>query len=352
MSEVLIPTVDLERYQWERERGRPLSDETLRDCGIAAQAFVELGVCNVRDPRFPKGLDSAYQRATAEIFALPDAVKHGRFRRADLHHQVDWTPELVEQARDHTELIEREISAEHRPLPWPVQDLKERIFVPAPDNERPEQTAFPGLNQPCALIDAYPEWGACAVLWRGHMLQAITTFVEMLAIGLDAPPDIFTRLMRCAPHLLAPTGTNVRRFGRPGAVWAKFHYDFNLVTGHGKANLPGLYAWTRDWRRFPVRVPQDCFLMQAGKQLWWLTGGRIMYGFHEVVCREEMMDAVRAFLAAGNDWRVTSTVFAHVASDQWLEVLPPFRRVSPDLSAFPRVQAGQMSYDEIKAIGL
>lgn len=31
-----------------------------------------------------------------------------------------------------------------------------------------------------------------------------------------------------------------------------------------------------------VRVPNGCLLVQAGKQMEYLTGGRVLAGFHEV----------------------------------------------------------------------
>lgn len=40
--------------------------------------------------------------------------------------------------------------------------------------------------------------------------------------------------------------------------------------------------WLRDGRRVPVRVPEGCLFVQAGKQLEWLTGGDIQAGMHEV----------------------------------------------------------------------
>lgn len=55
-----------------------------------------------------------------------------------------------------------------------------------------------------------------------------------------------------------------------------------LQTIHGKSRFPGLFIWLTDGRRVPVRVPDGCLLLQAGKQLEWLTAGAVKAGMHEV----------------------------------------------------------------------
>ena len=66
-----------------------------------------------------------------------------------------------------------------------------------------------------------------------------------------------------------------------------------------------------------VAVPDGCLLVQAGKQLEYLTGGHILAGFHEVSVNDRTMAAITAAQAAGRSlWRVSSTCFAHIASDQ------------------------------------
>lgn len=72
------------------------------------------------------------------------------------------------------------------------------------------------------------------------------------------------------------------RYGTPGTVFAGFHYDLNFLTIHGRSRYPGLNAWLRGGRRIPVRIPEGCLLLQAGKQMEWLTGGHVAAGFHEV----------------------------------------------------------------------
>ena len=129
---------------------------------------------------------------------------------------------------------------------------------------------------------AFPEWAAVLDAWGGKMLAAVETAAEMLARGLGLEPDALTRRMRRGPHLLAPTGSDLGGATARGAVLAGWHYDLNLLTIHGRSQYPGLFAWLRGGHRVPVLIPDGCLLIQAGKQMEYLTGGAVPAGFHEV----------------------------------------------------------------------
>ena len=43
-------------------------------------------------------------------------------------------------------------------------------------------------------------------------------------------------------------GSDFKKHDSVGTVLAGFHYDFNLLTIHGKSRFPGLYVWLRDGR--------------------------------------------------------------------------------------------------------
>ncbi len=62
---------------------------------------------------------------------------------------------------------------------------------------------------------------------------------------------------------------------------AGWHYDLNFLSAHGKSRFPGLAVWLQDGRRLPVRIADGCLLLQAGKQMEWLTGGHVRAGMHE-----------------------------------------------------------------------
>lgn len=76
-------------------------------------------------------------------------------------------------------------------------------------------------------------------------------------------------------------GADLGAHGERGAVLAGWHYDLNFLSAHGKSRFPGLAVWLQDGRRLPVSIPDGCLLLQAGKQLEWLTGGHVRAGMHE-----------------------------------------------------------------------
>ena len=103
----------------------------------------------------------------------------------------------------------------------------------------------------------------------------------MLALGFGLEKDAFTQRMRLGAHLLAPTGADLDKHGKLGTVFAGYHYDLNFLTIHGKSRYPGLSIWLKSGKKMPVRIPDGCLLLQAGKQLEWLTGGDVQTGYHE-----------------------------------------------------------------------
>jgi hypothetical protein len=67
--------------------------------------------------------------------------------------------------------------------------------------------------------------------------------------------------------LLAPTGSNLSKYNELGYVFAGYHYDLNFLTIHGRSRFPGLFIWLKDGHKVPVKVPEGCLLLQAGKQV-------------------------------------------------------------------------------------
>jgi len=126
----------------------------------------------------------------------------------------------------------------------------------------------------------------------------------------------------------------------------------NFLTIHGKSRFPGLYIWLRDGTKVLVRVPDGCLLLQAGKQLEWLTGGDITAGFHEVVVAPETLAVVdKAKKESKPLWRVSSTLFSHVASDKELKPLGKFA-TKEALDLYPLTLAGDQVSDELSKIKL
>ena len=91
-----------------------------------------------------------------------------------------------------------------------------------------------------------------------------------------------------SPHILAPTGSDLVKYGQKDTILAGFHSDLNFLTIHGRSRYPGLHIWARNTgKRMQVKIPEGNYLLvQAGKQLEHLSGGLIKAGFHEVVVNE------------------------------------------------------------------
>ena len=56
-----------------------------------------------------------------------------------------------------------------------------------------------------------------------HLLHAVTTVCEMLAVGLGLPRDAITSAAEHGSHLLAPTATDLRKHGSKDTIFAGFH---------------------------------------------------------------------------------------------------------------------------------
>src|ERR1700677_2209972 len=100
------------------------------------------------------------------------------------------------------------------------------------------------------------------------------------------------------PHLLAPTASDLGRYGEINTILAGFHTDLNFLTIHGRSRYPGLHIWARNTgKRIPVKFPPTgrYLLVQAGKQLEHLSGGLIKAGFHEVVVSQATVEVCVSF---------------------------------------------------------
>lgn len=218
---------------------------------------------------------------------------------------------------------------------------------------RPQHTRFAELNAPPVVPGAFGErWAGTMDGWGLGLVRTAETVAQMAARGWGLAPDAFTQRMRQGPHLLAPTGVDLGAEPAPGAVFAGFHTDLNFLTVHGASRYPGLFIWLRDGRRIAVRIPHGCILLQAGTQLEHLTGGAVRAGFHEVVCVPEALEAARRARARGRPaWRVSSTVFSHLASDSLLEPLDVF--ATPQArAAYPPILTGEKVQKDLQAISL
>ncbi|XP_062222195.1 uncharacterized protein LOC133921369 [Phragmites australis] len=234
-------------------------------------------------------------------------------------------------------------------------DVIERYFARSDDAKRLQERPhlhYQELNSEPVIPDGLPEWKETMASWGSKMISATEVVAEMAAIGLGLPKDAFTFLMKEGPHLLAPTGSDLQRHGSEGTVFAGFHYDLNFLTIHGRSRFPGLNIWLRNGKRMEVKVPVGCLLIQSGKQLEWLTGSECLAGMHEVVVTKRTLEAIALAKEQNRGlWRVSSTLFSHIASDAILKPLGNFAE-TPNAHSYPSICGGDYVEQELSVINL
>jgi len=333
-----LPVVDLAQFLKNPETA-------VEDCKKVVDSFRDTGILIIRDPRVSFEDNAVFLDQMENYYNLEDEKKR-KDARPEYHYQVGATPEFTEVPRDNSAVVSR-LDANNQPTPVSGADPKWRFFWPI--GERPEKTQFQRLNVPQVIPEGFPKWEEVMNRWATLILNACFTVADMLARGLDLPQDTFTKMMKYGPHLLAPTGSDLGQFGKVNTVFAGFHYDLNFLTIHGKSRYPGLHVWLRNGSRIPVRMPDGCLLLQAGKQLEWLTGGFIEAGYHEVIVTEDTLRAVQRQKEAGRPtWRVSSTLFSHIASDETLKPLKP----EWESEKYPPTLTGVQVSNELKHIKL
>jgi isopenicillin N synthase-like dioxygenase len=160
-----------------------------------------------------------------------------------------------------------------------------------------------------------------------------------------------------SPHLLAPTASDLTKYGAKDTILAGFHTDLNFLTIHGRSRYPGLNIWARNTgARIPVKIPPGNYLLvQAGKQIEYITGGLIKAGYHEVVVNERTLEAVEARKARFPDRpliRISSTLFWHLNSDYDLAPIPALaeraKKVREEQARLGRDEGEEIQYPATK----
>jgi len=343
------PVIDLSAYLNKGKKGSRKA-KWQGDCDKICELFHTYGFIVVKDPRVSHKHNDTFIDLMERYYGQ-DEEKKAKDVRKQLHYQVGITPTRTERARDHCATMAK-LSDEEKPLTLCPPDLDNKLRFFWRMGEIPPQTEFKQLNAEPVIPEAFPEWKDVMNTWGSLIIGTVQTVAEMAALGFGMKADAFTSLMKHGPHLLAPTGSDFNRFGKLGTILANFHYDLNFITIHGRSRFPGLYVWTRSGKKIPVKVPQDCLLLQAGKQFEYLTGGHVLAGFHEVVVSDKTVEAIEAARAAGKSlWRVSSTLFSHIASDNALEPIGKFA-TEESRAKYPAVKAGKQVQDELNAIKL
>ena len=198
----------------------------------------------------------------------------------------------------------------------------------------------------------------------------------MTAVGLGLPAETFSSAGKYgfvhdvivnrpqtatntlnSPHLLAPTASDLEKYGKPDTILAGFHSDLNFLTIHGRSRYPGLHIWARNTgRRIAVKIPPgNNLLVQAGKQLEHATGGLVKAGYHEVVVNEKTIEVIEKRKVENPERplvRISSTFFWHLSSDYDLKPMPELveraKRVREEQVALGRDEGREVEYVPMK----
>ncbi|XXG99581.1 hypothetical protein Hte_005920 [Hypoxylon texense] len=361
-----LPIIDLDIY-----RSNPVSSSAVQEeCARAARALITYGALVLHDSRVSESDNETFLDLLEDYFAQPaETLKQDE--RPELGYQVGVTLENTEKPKCAVDepcldVIERLAPAE-RPLdisghqPDPKCRFFWRMGEPAP-----YATQFPGLNADNVIPEA-PEirerWTPVMETWGKSMKSAVSGLAEMAAVGMGLTAETFTNAGQYGPHLLAPTASDLEKYGSKDTILAGFHTDLNFLTIHGRSRYPGLHVWARNTgRRIAVGIPRpqpgqagSYLLVQAGKQLEHLTGGLVKAGYHEVVVNDATVRTVAARRRGfpGRPLvRISSTFFWHLSSDYDLSPIPALadqaRAVRAANFDLGRDEGGEVEYEPMK----
>lgn len=369
-----LPVIDLDIFL---NQPREL-EEVQAECKKAADALITYGALVLHDSRVSEDDNSTFLDLLEDYFAQPEEDLK-KDERPELSYQIGVTLENTEKPKCAVDepclnVIKRLDPAE-RPLDISAHspDPKCRFFwrmVEPP----PYKTEFPGLNAANITPEAphiKERWNPVMNQWGTSMKSAVEGLTEMTAIGLGLPSGSFKDNGRYGPHLLAPTASDLKKYGERDTILAGFHTDLNFLTIHGRSRYPGLHIWARNTgKRIPVKIPQGNYLLvQAGKQLEHITGGLIKAGYHEVVVNQRTLEVIESRKAQFPDRpliRISSTFFWHLNSDYDLVPHPQLAERASKLRAdqfnlgkdegeevkYPAMKVGQQVQNELKHIAL
>lgn len=324
----------LENLNFNKENG----DEIVK-------SLYETGCVVVRDPLVSEEDNNQFLDLMEKYFEQEDHIKL-KDARPEFGYQVGVTPEKKEVAKcakseSCKEMIEKQNPENKAQLPVEA-DPKWRYFWRIGD--RLEQTEYNKLNRENVVPENFKDtWPKTMDKWGEKMLKVVKKVTKLIEIGLELNDGVFTELLEGGSHLLAPTGTDISRYNKENTIYAGYHYDISFFTIHGKSRYPGLNIWTKDGQKQEVKIPDGCLILQVGKQLEWLTGGYFSAGYHEVICKKSTIEKMKV---NKSNWRISSTLFAHVNSDKYLEPIKKFRNEISVLM-YPKIKEGQFIENEL-----
>ncbi|TFL03547.1 hypothetical protein BDV98DRAFT_564389 [Pterulicium gracile] len=326
-----LPVIDLDVFLTQPRE----SAAVVAECNKAASALITYGALILHDSRVSEEDNSTFLDLLEDYFAQPQEILK-QDERPELSYQIGVTLENTEKPKcavDEPCLdIIQKLAPEERPLDIMAHspDPKCRFFWRM--GKKPDyETEFPGLNAANVVPQAESlreRWPPVMDKWGKSMKDAVEGLGEMAAIGLGLDGETFRKAGEYGPHILAPTASDLAKYGKKDSILAGFHSDLNFLTIHGRSRYPGLNIWARNTgKRIAVKFPPTgrYLLVQAGKQLEHLTGGLIKAGFHEVVVNDATVEVINKRKESFADRplvRISSTFFWHLSSDFDLSPIP------------------------------
>ncbi|OLN87216.1 hypothetical protein CCHL11_03644 [Colletotrichum chlorophyti] len=355
-----LPIIDLDVFL-NQPRDSPAVRE---ECEKAAKALITYGALVLHDSRVTESDNVAFLDLLEDYFAQPvEEIK--KDERPELSYQIGVTLEDTEKPKCAVDepclkVIQR-LAPSERPLDISGHepDPKCRFFWSMAEKP-PYETQYPGLNGSNVVPEAphiRERWPTLMNKWGTSMKQAVTDLAEMAAVGLGLPVDAFSSAGKYGPHLLAPTASDLVKYGKKDTILAGFHTDLNFLTIHGRSRYPGLHIWARNTgKKIAVKIPEGNYLLvQAGKQLEHLTGGLVKAGFHEVVVNEKTLEVIERRKAQFPDRpliRISSTCFWHLSSDFDLAPIPALaeqaQKVRAEQFNLGRDEGEEVRYEAMK----
>ena len=179
-----------------------------------------------------------------DYFAQPEPTLK-EDERPELSYQVGVTLENTEKPRCAADEPCLRVIARLDPAERPLD-----ITAHAPDPKcrffwrmgarPPYATAFPGLNAPNVVPRAAnlkDRWEPTLEKWGTSMKNAVEGVAQMAALGLGLSRETFTDAGAYGPHLLAPTASDLRKYGEKDQILAGFHTDLVRVTLERRCSL-------------------------------------------------------------------------------------------------------------------
>ena len=317
-------------------------------CKEVTEALKRDGCLLIRDPRCSEQDNTAFVDMLARYWAQPTSDIM-RDTRPEYFYQIGPQSGEVPRATHDSQLqkLLRSYPAGHEAVQPIARDLKWRFYWRY--GERDPTSRYAEIDLSPVVPASFPDWSNNMNRWGKKMRDALDSIAGILARGLDLPESTFIDRMKFAPHLLAPTGSNLKAHA-VGAVLAGFHYDLNLFTIHGSPNFGGLRAWRPDGSRIEIdALPPGVLLVQPGKQFEYFTGGHIAASMHEVVVTGSAKAKAETEAARNNGWRVSSTFFAYANWDGSLTPLGHYATMEA-LAKYPPMPVGQQVGNELSEI--